>query len=126
MNLSTADGDPEALVWIDHKRIKTLLGFFQPGRGFVQDKNLCSDEIFSGRAPNDEEFESILMRAKALSLTEPRDSKPKVSVFIMLRHVTLRKDGSKAGEKCFPIAEYLNGELEAYCRPPWRRGHGLD
>ena len=114
MDLAVFDGDPGQLGWQSRRGTRSLIGLYQPGKGFVEEGVLSGQD-----PPTDEELERVFERAKAKSKQDFENSSS-VSTFVVLRRI-------RAGEseKSLPIAEYFNGQLEAYCRPPWRKGQSL-
>jgi len=114
MDLAVFDGDPDQLGWFSQRGMTSLIGLYQPGKGFVE------EGILSGKSPpTDEELEAVFERAKAMSEKDFENSSS-VSTFVVLRRIRVGES-----ERSLPIAEYFNGQLEAYCRPPWREGEGL-
>jgi hypothetical protein len=93
--------DPKDLIWQKNDRVINL---------FVQG-NKTSKTIFRKRitSPTDREFRNLLEKTKEVS-NRVTDR----SVFLVMSDNSLTMK--------VPFVEYLNGELEAYCRPSWIKG----
>jgi hypothetical protein len=96
--------DPDVLSWGPG----TIIGIFKPGRGLLKGEGLSGISH-----PSDKEFQQTMERAKELS-------KDGISFLVMKRN----NNGEKRTRQ-IPFAEFNDGELVAYCRPPWLVGKRL-
>lgn len=109
MRLSVFDGDPSRLAWSSSDGVAPCIGLFKTGSGIVE------ATLQSGRKPpTDLDLQKLIWMGKTMSEGE------RGSVFaVMFR--------ARRGEKrqMTPFAEFKDGSMVAFCRPPWRKGQGL-
>lgn len=101
-------GEPEELDWFLGMTIQFDLVYPQAGTPI---RKIC---YLADTPPPDAKMELILQTARLESGTE-EDSR---TVYVFQTLVDPRLSRTKT----LPVALYQGGELQEYCRPPWRRG----
>ena len=107
--MNVFDGDPGQLSWKSEPGNRTVIGIYQPGEGFLKEHAISGQ-----RAPTDQEFMVLMEKAKELSIEHARP------IYLVLFRV---KRG--VNDRFTTFAEFSEGQLSAFCRPPWRKGEGL-
>jgi hypothetical protein len=103
--------DPSRLEWKSEHGEVSVLGIFRPGTGFLKSASL------SGKfPPADAEFEHLLGIVKDLSAETIGKS-----LFMAMKYT----GPNRRSNEIVLFAEFLDGKLIAFCRPPWRKGQGL-
>ena len=102
------DGDPNELEWHSGSGVSTVIAVYSK-------EGLSRKYALSGkRPPSDEEFLELMQQTKELSKEKRRP------LYLVLFRV---KNGLNSRFTVF--AEFFQGNLSAYCRPPWRKGEGI-